>query len=229
MEITEIRSVIKNSRALDISDDIIRKNLQNSKFDEEEINRAFTMEPPDVDKRDESNRPPAYIPQQPVTPSYSASNSTHGSTFPFLNIQKDTWYVIEQIIFFISLFVLTSAIFLTLHFDLQKWLLKSSADESFFIRLSLAVLMVFLPIFSYFFLSIMRYPQGYLLMRIPLAIKIITSLTVVIYFLVLTGSFIYFVFLILSGLLTTNSFLNFFILFFLSGIIFANYLLEILE
>jgi hypothetical protein len=146
------------------------------------------------------------------------------------------WDAFEHILMFISLYVLAVAFALTLHLYVDRFV--PGIPESYrmpnnydlgLLRGYLAALIVSFPLFAFFFLRIIgRTLKNPLIRAIP-ARKFLIYATLVVTFIIVTGSIINIIYTFLNGNVTLNFFLHFLITSGVSGIVFAYYLQQVKE
>lgn len=165
----------------------------------------------------------------PITqvPANNVPNSAAGSS--------TMWDSFEHILMFISLYVLATSMGIILNIFVDKWAPGVeiseyySAINSTTLRGALAALIVSYPLFAYFFLNVAKRTNDRPAIRHLAARKILTYLTLVITFVIVIGYIISIIYNFISGNVTLNSFLHFFVTVLIAATIFAYYLNEVKE
>lgn len=213
MEYQEIIAAIRNSRDLGLSDEVIRRNLLNSKFDEEEINKAFIFLPRDDDVEEMPESPlqeASPQPQQAIP-----HPDTPELPVPTLSTSLD-WANLIQIFLFLSMYMLSASVAGILFFDIDKWFpsdsypyfsaLKTSINywQVLLLRIDAAILLVSLAVFSYTLLWNTAHQQIIKLIRSTMPTKFFLYLTCVVYGLIIMANLIFVLFNLFNQTMSIN-------------------------
>lgn len=150
------------------------------------------------------------------------------------------WDAFEHIIMFLSLYILSTSIALTLSFYVDKWIPGASQDPYGYdlatssygfsiLRGYLASLIVSFPFFAFLFLRVTKRTQGHPEMRHLTIRKQLIYFTLIVTFLIVMINVISIIYGFLNGNVTVNSILHFIITIGISGIIFGYYLNQVKE
>ncbi len=208
-----LQNYITKAKSKNIPDNQILHNLITAGWNENEVRAALN---------------PADDLEIPIPPE-SSSTPVHNTSM---------WDAFEHILLFISLYVMTLAISLTLHYFVDKYFPKISSledissENTFYdtlLRGYLSALIVSTPLFIYFFLKITKRTQVYPPLRQLKSRKFLIYLTLVVTFLILIGNAISTVYGLLSGNVTLNFFMHLIVTALVCGIIFTYYLNQVKE
>jgi hypothetical protein len=228
MEYREILEAIQSSRELGLSDDIIRQNLINSKFDEGEINKAFIFLPRQDDAVEVPENLPPYAPPLPVPPQQpNPLPMVAQKPIPTL-FSSLAWAKLMQVFLFISLYLLSISSAFILFFDIDKWFPNPSYPyfstittfinywQAPLLRAEASMLLISLLIFSYTFLWNVTHQQIMKVVRNTISTKFFLYLTFTIYGLIILASLVFSLFNIFNETMAMNIFGHVFIAFILS-------------
>lgn len=146
------------------------------------------------------------------------------------------WDAFEHILMFISLYVLAVTLALTFHLFINRWFptvpegyrggMNADIGE---LRGYMAALIVSFPLFAFFFLRITARTIKNPLIRALGARKFLIYATLVVTFVIVTGSIISIIYNFLNGNVSINFFMHFVVTTVISGIVFAYYLQQVKE
>lgn len=215
----ELIDFIKQAKLKGLSDEEIILKLKHAGWSTEDIQKALES------KND------LVVPKPPklITDDIQMSKS---------NPSFSMWDAFEHILMFVSLYLLSTSIGLTLHFYVDKWF-PGISNKSYssdlnswdlkLLRGYLASLIVSFPLFAYFFLKVSQRTQKYPLIRQLRARKFLIYLTLIITFLIVIGNVISIVYEFINGNVTLNFILHFIITVGISSIIFSYYIAQVKE
>lgn len=210
---SKIDSYISQARSRNLSESVIKENLQKTGWKMSDIETAFNPESSDL----------------PV-PAPDYQNSNQGSS--------SMWDSFQHILLFISLYVMATSIALILHFFVDKYFpgvannLASSYLDSYnstLLKGETAALIVSYPIYAFFFLIISKRTLIRPQTRNLKSRKLLIYLTLIATFIIVLVNVISIVFSLLGGNVTINFFLHFLTTISVSGAIFGYYLYQVKE
>lgn len=219
MDYKELSEYVKKARQNHITEADMKRDLRSAGWLDRDIDAAVRTNP----LIDPPKPPEGYrgIP----TGSLSAVSS------------PTMWDAFEHILMFISLYVLAITFALTIHLFVDRFFpgvpentyRSSNNYELGMLRGYMAALIVSYPLFALFFLRIVgRTTKNPLIRAIP-ARKFLIYATLVVTFIIVTGSIINIIYTLLNGNVTFNFFLHFLVTSGVSGVIFAYYLQQVKE
>lgn len=226
MEYQEIIAAIRSSRDLGLTDDIIRRNLINNKFDEEEINKAFISMP-----MQEVAETPENAPQFASLPIQTPPSTVQINPPPVISQPAAAGMSISiafanlvQIYLYLSLYLFSISAAGILFYDIGKWFPNAqypylttltsfiSYWQASLLRGEAAMLLVSLVVLSYSLLWNNMHPEVLPIVRHTLATRVVLYLTFVIYGSSVMISVIFFLFNIFSQTISINIFGQVFII-----------------
>ncbi len=148
------------------------------------------------------------------------------------------WDSFENILMFISLYVLSTSLTLLLHIFVDKWLPNvSDTSRSYYrygsdfssiqIRIYSAALLVSFPLFAFFFSDVTHRTLKFPYMKLLRSRRILTYITLTITFLVVLSNIIGLIYGLLGGNVSLNFLIKFFITIIIYGVIFAYFLIQV--
>lgn len=217
MAYKELESYIKKAREVKMTEAEMKRDLRSMGWLDKDIDSAL---------RDNPLIPPPKPPE-----------GYRGISAGVAAVSSPTmWDVFEHLLMFISLYVLAIAFALALHLYIDRWVpglpetYRTGANARLGeLRGYLAALIVSFPLFAFFFLRIQSRTAKNPLIRAILARKFLIYATLVVTFIIVTGSIISIIYTFLNGNVNLNFFLHFLVTTFVSGAIFAYYLQQVKE
>ena len=213
---TDLQSYIQQLRAEQTPDETIKKTLIDAGWDVAMVNDALSGKSP--------------VPPPPPTGK------------PITKPQTGMWDAFEHILMFISLYSMAGAISLLVHLYIDKWfpgvgtsygsrysLSGNSAVNTVAIDFSIATLLVTYPLFAFFHLNLKQRTKKNPLIKFLRSRKFLIYTTLVVTFMIAIGNIIGAIFAMLSGNISNNFLLHLFATLVICGLIFAYYLLQVLE
>jgi hypothetical protein len=218
MTFTELNKYVKKARKEHLTDADIKRDLRTAGWLDRDIDAALRDNP--------LIKPPA----PPENYHGIASGGLAAVSSPTM------WDAFEHVLMFISLYVLAISLALTFHLFINRWVpgipegyrMNPNADVSE-LRGYMAALIVSFPLFSFFFLRITGRTLKNPLIRALGARKFLIYATLVVTFIIVTGSIISIIYNFLNGNVNMNFFLHFVVTTAISSIVFAYYLQQVKE
>lgn len=220
MSYKELNSYIKKARTEHISEVEMKRDLRAAGWLDRDIDEAIRTNP---------------MIDPPTPPDGYRGIKTAGGLSAVSS--PTMWDAFEHILMFISLYVLGITFALTVHLFVDKWVPgipenmyrgPANADVGM-LRGYLAALIVSYPLFAFFFYrNSMRTLKNPLIRGIP-ARKFLIYATLIVTFVIVTGSIISIIYNFLNGNVTLNFFLHFLVTTIVSGAVFAYYLQQVKE
>lgn len=217
----DLLSYIQQLRAQNTSDQVIKQTLVAAGWNEVVVSEAL------------SGKNPIPTPPPPPPPT-----NVVASTKP----QTGMWDAFEHILMFISLYSMAGAVSLLVHLYIDKWfpgvdtsygsrysLSGNSAANTVAIDFSIATLFVTYPLFAFFHLNLKQRTKKNPLIKFLRSRKFLIYSTLVVTFMIAIGNIIGAIFAMLSGNISTNFLMHLFATLVICGLIFAYYLLQVLE
>jgi hypothetical protein len=177
-----------------------------------------------------------FNPNQVTTPPPPPPNNQDSQTNLIPKNNPTMWDAFEHILLFISLYVMSMAIGLTLHFFIDKWFpaVQSNGYDSYYSGLQstvvngyLAALIVSTPIFAFLFIAIQKRTIENPQIRNLRARKQLIYLTLVVTFLIMLIQVILTVYSLLNGNISLNFLLHLIINLGITSIIFTYYVFQV--
>jgi hypothetical protein len=234
MAYRKLDDYVRKARALEVSEDQMRRDLRDAGWWEDDIESAIKGNPLVA----APTPPPGYRKGGSDEDSHGAGNgSSRLSPAPTSGSSPTMWDAFEHILMFISLYVLAISFGLTLHFFVDKWVPGTPTEyrqidsgwQLSALRGYLAALIVSYPLFAFLFLRITERTMNHPAVRSLKARKFLIYLTLVVTFVIVIGSTVSIIYNFLNGNVTPNFFLSFLITVSISGSVFAYYLSQVKE
>jgi len=219
MEYAELADYVKKARREGVNEADMKRDLRSSGWLDRDIDEAIRANP---------------LIKPPTPPKGYLGISTEGG---LAAISSPTmWDAFEHILMFISLYVLAITIALTLHLFVDRWFpgipeaYRSGPNYDVgLLRGYMASLIVSFPLFAFFFIRITeRTIKNPLIRAIP-ARKFLIYTTLVVAFIIVTGSVISIIYNFLNGNVTPNFLFTFLVTIAVSGSVFTYYLQQVKE
>lgn len=221
MAFKELETYVRKARAAGMSEVEMKRDLRSAGWLDCDIDEAIRANP-------------LVPPPAPPADYRGAARGLKGMA----SVSNPTmWDAFEHILLFISLYVLATTFALTLHLFVDHWI-PGVPDAPFrsadsyqlgMLRGYMAALIVSYPLFTFFFLRVTRRSITNPLIRAIPARKFLIYATLVVAFIIVTGSIISIIYTFLNGNVTLNFFLHFLITTLIAGCVFAYYLQQVKE
>lgn len=218
MEFKELVSYIKEARKHQIPEIEMKRDLRSAGWLDKDIDTAIRENP--------LIKPPSPPDGYRGVPSSTLSSVS----------SPTMWDAFEHILMFISLYVLAITFALTIHLFIDRWLpgvpegYRSANNYDIgLLRGYMAALIVSFPLFAFFFLRITGRTFKNPLIRAIAARKFLIYATLVVTFIIVTGSIISIIYTFLNGNVTLNFFMHFLVTAGISSLVFAYYLQQVKE
>jgi hypothetical protein len=215
----EIIGYIKKSREENLTDEVIKENLEKVGWQKNDVENAFFY----------LNSPGIPLPPQ--------SGAPIPTNTPTLTTNHSMWDAFEHILLFISMYVFAMATAILMHTYVDYYFPENlftpssyrSSISNGIILSSLSAIIVSFPLFAFLFLRITKRTKQNPSLRNLRSRKALIYLTLIVAFLIMLGYLIATVYGFISGNISFNFLLHFGVTVLISGLIFVYYLNEIKE
>jgi hypothetical protein len=205
----DIKKYIAYARKNNKTDDEIKSALIEAGWPHDQAESALGND-------EEEIKPPPYNPPLPVTSAFHM------------------WDTFENILLFVSLFVLATAINFILSVYIDRWLPKFQYNtfpsyDSTLLYNSLSAIIVTYPLFSFFFLDIEKRNIKNKFLHNLKSRKFLIYITLIITFVIMLFSIISIISNFLNGEVSNNALAHFLVTIIIFGVIFTYYLWQVIQ